>query len=245
MRARIVWNGPAAEIDHSGNPYVDQFIHGRAEGPISHAGQVAVIGEGRGPLRLPVLRRQPSALGGPLRRLRRLEHHRRGAARRRARPRASRPARGRKASISSPSRRERAGRRAADSGIAEFDRVVRRRPGAGLGAPDRRRSRHRQIDPAAPGRRRPRPLGRRPPARSTSPARKRSSRSGCAPSGWASARRRSSSRPRPPCATSSRRLDAGRAAGARRHRFDPDHVCRHARSGAGHGHPGARLGRRS
>jgi phospholipid/cholesterol/gamma-HCH transport system ATP-binding protein len=23
-----------AEIDRSGNPYVDQFIHGRAEGPI-------------------------------------------------------------------------------------------------------------------------------------------------------------------------------------------------------------------
>ena len=32
---RIVWSGPAAEIDRSGNPYVDQFIHGRAEGPIS------------------------------------------------------------------------------------------------------------------------------------------------------------------------------------------------------------------
>jgi phospholipid/cholesterol/gamma-HCH transport system ATP-binding protein len=31
---RIVWKGPAAEIDRSGNPYVDQFIHGRAEGPI-------------------------------------------------------------------------------------------------------------------------------------------------------------------------------------------------------------------
>ena len=31
---RIVWQGPTAEIDHSGNPYVDQFIHGRAEGPI-------------------------------------------------------------------------------------------------------------------------------------------------------------------------------------------------------------------
>jgi phospholipid/cholesterol/gamma-HCH transport system ATP-binding protein len=31
---RIVWHGPAAEIDHSGNPFVDQFIHGRAEGPI-------------------------------------------------------------------------------------------------------------------------------------------------------------------------------------------------------------------
>jgi phospholipid/cholesterol/gamma-HCH transport system ATP-binding protein len=32
---KIIWIGPAAEIDHSGNPYVDQFIHGRAEGPIS------------------------------------------------------------------------------------------------------------------------------------------------------------------------------------------------------------------
>jgi phospholipid/cholesterol/gamma-HCH transport system ATP-binding protein len=31
---RIVWEGPAAEIDRSGNPYVDQFINGRAEGPI-------------------------------------------------------------------------------------------------------------------------------------------------------------------------------------------------------------------
>ena len=26
--------GPSDEIDQSGNPYVDQFIHGRAEGPI-------------------------------------------------------------------------------------------------------------------------------------------------------------------------------------------------------------------
>ena len=31
---RIVWAGPATEIDCSGNPYVDQFIHGRADGPI-------------------------------------------------------------------------------------------------------------------------------------------------------------------------------------------------------------------
>jgi phospholipid/cholesterol/gamma-HCH transport system ATP-binding protein len=31
---RIIWHGPTAEIDHSSNPYVDQFIHGRAEGPI-------------------------------------------------------------------------------------------------------------------------------------------------------------------------------------------------------------------
>ena len=27
-------HGPTADIDHSGNPYVDQFIHGRADGPI-------------------------------------------------------------------------------------------------------------------------------------------------------------------------------------------------------------------
>ena len=33
-KGRIVWSGPVAEIDSSGNPYVDQFIHGRAEGPI-------------------------------------------------------------------------------------------------------------------------------------------------------------------------------------------------------------------
>ena len=31
---RIVWQGPVAEIDRSGNPYVDQFVHGRADGPI-------------------------------------------------------------------------------------------------------------------------------------------------------------------------------------------------------------------
>jgi phospholipid/cholesterol/gamma-HCH transport system ATP-binding protein len=31
---RIVWHGPTTEIEHSGNPYVDQFINGRADGPI-------------------------------------------------------------------------------------------------------------------------------------------------------------------------------------------------------------------
>jgi phospholipid/cholesterol/gamma-HCH transport system ATP-binding protein len=31
---RIILSGPTAQIDHSGNPYVDQFIHGRAQGPI-------------------------------------------------------------------------------------------------------------------------------------------------------------------------------------------------------------------
>ena len=33
-KGRIIWAGPKDEIDRSGNPYVDQFIHGRAEGPI-------------------------------------------------------------------------------------------------------------------------------------------------------------------------------------------------------------------
>jgi phospholipid/cholesterol/gamma-HCH transport system ATP-binding protein len=31
---RIIWAGPTASIDQSGNPYVDQFIKGSAEGPI-------------------------------------------------------------------------------------------------------------------------------------------------------------------------------------------------------------------
>jgi phospholipid/cholesterol/gamma-HCH transport system ATP-binding protein len=33
-KGKIIWNGPTKDIDASGNPYVDQFIHGRAEGPI-------------------------------------------------------------------------------------------------------------------------------------------------------------------------------------------------------------------
>ncbi len=33
-KGRIIWEGPVDSIDSSGNPYVDQFIHGRADGPI-------------------------------------------------------------------------------------------------------------------------------------------------------------------------------------------------------------------
>jgi phospholipid/cholesterol/gamma-HCH transport system ATP-binding protein len=33
-RGKIIWQGPAAEIDASQNPFVDQFVNGRAEGPI-------------------------------------------------------------------------------------------------------------------------------------------------------------------------------------------------------------------
>ena len=37
---RIVWNGPVGRDRRTGNAYVDQFIHGRAEGPIKMAGLV-------------------------------------------------------------------------------------------------------------------------------------------------------------------------------------------------------------
>ncbi len=33
-KGRIIWTGPADSIDNSGNEMVDQFINGRAEGPI-------------------------------------------------------------------------------------------------------------------------------------------------------------------------------------------------------------------
>jgi phospholipid/cholesterol/gamma-HCH transport system ATP-binding protein len=33
-QGKIIWHGPRADIDHSGNEYVDQFINGLAEGPI-------------------------------------------------------------------------------------------------------------------------------------------------------------------------------------------------------------------
>jgi phospholipid/cholesterol/gamma-HCH transport system ATP-binding protein len=33
-KGKIVWGGPTPEIDHTENAFVDQFIHGRAEGPI-------------------------------------------------------------------------------------------------------------------------------------------------------------------------------------------------------------------
>ena len=33
-QGRIVWQGPTAEIDRTDNPFVDQFVHGRADGPI-------------------------------------------------------------------------------------------------------------------------------------------------------------------------------------------------------------------
>jgi phospholipid/cholesterol/gamma-HCH transport system ATP-binding protein len=31
---KIIWEGTPDEVEHSGDPYVDQFVHGRSEGPI-------------------------------------------------------------------------------------------------------------------------------------------------------------------------------------------------------------------
>jgi len=36
-QGKIIWQGPVKDIDNSGNEYVEQFIHGRAEGPIQMA----------------------------------------------------------------------------------------------------------------------------------------------------------------------------------------------------------------
>lgn len=36
---KLVWQGPIGDLDHSGSAHVDQFIHGRADGPIAVAGR--------------------------------------------------------------------------------------------------------------------------------------------------------------------------------------------------------------
>jgi phospholipid/cholesterol/gamma-HCH transport system ATP-binding protein len=40
----IIWFGSTSEIENSRNPYVDQFIHGRAEGPIQTEGPKQLAG---------------------------------------------------------------------------------------------------------------------------------------------------------------------------------------------------------
>ncbi|PHR62412.1 MAG: ABC transporter ATP-binding protein [Robiginitomaculum sp.] len=38
FQGKIIWRGPAKDIDHSGNPYVEQFVTASAEGPIDVMG---------------------------------------------------------------------------------------------------------------------------------------------------------------------------------------------------------------
>jgi phospholipid/cholesterol/gamma-HCH transport system ATP-binding protein len=33
-QGKLIWEGSASQVDNSGDPYVDQFVHGRSEGPI-------------------------------------------------------------------------------------------------------------------------------------------------------------------------------------------------------------------
>ena len=33
-QGKLIWDGAAKDVDNSGNPYVEQFVHGSAEGPI-------------------------------------------------------------------------------------------------------------------------------------------------------------------------------------------------------------------
>ncbi len=40
-QGKIIWDGPVSAIDNSGNPYVDQFVHGKADGPIHVEGRKA------------------------------------------------------------------------------------------------------------------------------------------------------------------------------------------------------------
>ncbi|MEE9380058.1 MAG: ATP-binding cassette domain-containing protein [Hyphomonadaceae bacterium] len=37
FEGRIIWSGTASEVDNSGNDHVEQFVHGRADGPIQPA----------------------------------------------------------------------------------------------------------------------------------------------------------------------------------------------------------------
>ena len=123
-------------------------------------------------------------MGRPVRGLRRLEQHGRGAAARRA-AEGPRPAPAAGAALGFVGLRGDGDRAAAPAHRDRRTRPgVRRRARAGLGDPGRRRSRHRQVDPAAAGRRRAR--RRAAPTPPISPARRRSTRCGCAPSGSAS-----------------------------------------------------------
>lgn len=43
-QGKIIWHGDVKELDKSGNDYVDQFIHGRAQGPITDDAKLAKAG---------------------------------------------------------------------------------------------------------------------------------------------------------------------------------------------------------
>ncbi|GAB5470276.1 MAG: ATP-binding cassette domain-containing protein [Rhodospirillales bacterium] len=40
-QGRLIWDGPTRSVDRSGNPYVEQFINGRSDGPITKSVKTA------------------------------------------------------------------------------------------------------------------------------------------------------------------------------------------------------------
>ncbi len=44
-KGKIVWSGPIDKLDNSGNEYVDQFINGRADGPITDEAVKEALGK--------------------------------------------------------------------------------------------------------------------------------------------------------------------------------------------------------
>ena len=40
----IIWSGPASQMDNTGVPEVDQFVHGHADGPLTVDAQAAARG---------------------------------------------------------------------------------------------------------------------------------------------------------------------------------------------------------
>jgi len=72
-KGNIIWEGDKTEIDRSGNDHVEQFINGRADGPI----QMDVLNSENICLRK--LRKQLPKMARKMRRLRRMEHYRGGS----------------------------------------------------------------------------------------------------------------------------------------------------------------------
>ena len=46
-QGKVIWCGPVDDMDHTGIPEVDQFVHGKAQGPLTTAMNAQALEEGR------------------------------------------------------------------------------------------------------------------------------------------------------------------------------------------------------
>ena len=172
-------NGPTGHRE----PVLPQAVHPLRE--LQRRARSPSEPEGQNGLPLHRLRRRPRQVGGALRRVRRVEHARRGERSRACRPRGPAPpgarrARPRSATAAASSRppRLRDVRGSEERRLEDRHRRIRlrarRRNRPGLDGARRRRARHRQVDAAAAGRRRG--CRARDSACSTCPAKSRRSR---------------------------------------------------------------------